>query len=564
MLVKKWLKKIAEESGKKLSTVQSLIPAICLGVLVVAALSQYHPPKTETSEVEAADLSALLNILAQEQSTQTKEDAGKGAFDLEDGVYQGSGTGYGGTITVDVTVNQKTMTAIDVVSAQGETESFFNRAKAVIDSMLSQQTTEVDVVSGATYSSNGIIAAVENALYGTESTAQTAAAQQTDAAPDIGEVDDADATYKDGTYTGSAQGYGGSIKVEVTIKNGKISKITVLDASGETASYFAKAKTLINAIIKKQSTNVDAVSGATYSSNGIIKAVRNALSKAKTTAPKKTKASKKKKSSKKNNTSDEKTDNTKNSSGINVSDGTYKDGTYTGTASIVDTTDDKFNYTLEISVTIKDGKIVCAEYTDSFKNSDAYGMNAQWLDTAEQLFSAIVSGNSTNVDVITGATYSSKGIIAAINQALDKARQSSSGASSETEPETTAKKEETTTATEDNPQEETTQEEGVLYKNGTYPVSVQCSPDENNDFTEYTMEMNVVISNDKITAVNDIRGTTGNKATNNWYINKAASEVGKKIAEKGDVEEIDAYTGATCSSIAVMEGCKKALEEAKK
>lgn len=79
-----------------------------------------------------------------------------------------------------------------------------------------------------------------------------------------------------------------------------------------------------------------------------------------------------------------------------------------------------------------------------------------------------------------------------------------------------------------------------------------------------TMEMNVVISNDKITAVNDIRGTTGNKATNNWYINKAASEVGKKIAEKGDVEEIDAYTGATCSSIAVMEGCKKALEEAKK
>lgn len=564
MLVKKWLKKIAEESGKKLSTVQSLIPAICLGVLVVAALSQYHPPKTETSEVEAADLSALLNILAQEQSTQTKEDAGKGAFDLEDGVYQGSGTGYGGTITVDVTVNQKTMTAIDVVSAQGETESFFNRAKAVIDSMLSQQTTEVDVVSGATYSSNGIIAAVENALYGTESTAQTAAVQQTDAAPDIGEVDDADATYKDGTYTGSAQGYGGSIKVEVTIKNGKISKITVLDASGETASYFAKAKTLINAIIKKQSTNVDAVSGATYSSNGIIKAVRNALSKAKTTASKKTKASKKKKSSKKNNTSDEKTDNTKNSSGINVSDGTYKDGTYTGTASIVDTTDDKFNYTLEISVTIKDGKIICAEYTDSFKNSDAYGMNAQWLDTAEQLFSAIVSGNSTNVDVITGATYSSKGIIAAINQALDKARQSYSGASSETEPETTAKKEETTTATEDNPQEETTQEEGVLYKNGTYPVSVQCSPDENNDFTEYTMEMNVVISNDKITAVNDIRGTTGNKATNNWYINKAASEVGKKIAEKGDVEEIDAYTGATCSSIAVMEGCKKALEEAKK
>lgn len=56
------------------------------------------------------------------------------------------------------------MTAIDIVSAPGETDSFFQRAKGVIDEMLTAQSTDVDVVSGATYSSNGIIGAVKNAL----------------------------------------------------------------------------------------------------------------------------------------------------------------------------------------------------------------------------------------------------------------------------------------------------------------------------------------------------------------------------------------------------------------
>lgn len=55
---------------------------------------------------------------------------------------------------------------------------------------------------------------------------------------------------------------------------------------GKPVSNFAKAKALIPAIVKKQTTNVDAVSGATYSSNGIIRAVRNALGKASTTSKK--------------------------------------------------------------------------------------------------------------------------------------------------------------------------------------------------------------------------------------------------------------------------------------
>lgn len=89
-------------------------------------------------------------------------------------------------------------------------------------------------------------------------------------------------TWKDGTYTGSGKGFGGTISVKVTVKDGKISAIDVTSASGETASYFSKAKGIIPKMISGQTTNVDAASGATYSSNGIITAVRNALSKAET------------------------------------------------------------------------------------------------------------------------------------------------------------------------------------------------------------------------------------------------------------------------------------------
>ena len=86
--------------------------------------------------------------------------------------------------------------------------------------------------------------------------------------------------YVDGTYTGSGTGFGGTITVQVTVSNHKIASINILDASSETASYFANAQGVISRIISSQSPNVDAVSGATYSSKGIISAVQSALAQA--------------------------------------------------------------------------------------------------------------------------------------------------------------------------------------------------------------------------------------------------------------------------------------------
>ena len=82
---------------------------------------------------------------------------------------------------------------------------------------------------------------------------------------------------KNGTFSGSARGYGGTINVKVTVYGGKIKGITIVSHSGETPAFFDKAKAVVAKILAAKSVNVDTVSGATYSSNGILNAVADAL-----------------------------------------------------------------------------------------------------------------------------------------------------------------------------------------------------------------------------------------------------------------------------------------------
>lgn len=91
---------------------------------------------------------------------------------------------------------------------------------------------------------------------------------------------DADNVYKDGTYTGEADGYGGTIQVEVTLASDEITSINVVSAPGEDSAYLSQAESVIDSILSAQSTDVDTVSGATFSSTGILNAVDEALGKA--------------------------------------------------------------------------------------------------------------------------------------------------------------------------------------------------------------------------------------------------------------------------------------------
>lgn len=84
----------------------------------------------------------------------------------------------------------------------------------------------------------------------------------------------------DGTYQGKAYGYDGAVKATVTIEGGKITQISCWSEESD-LWYFEKCEeTVIREILDAQDTEVDTVSGATYSSNGIKKAVLDALSQA--------------------------------------------------------------------------------------------------------------------------------------------------------------------------------------------------------------------------------------------------------------------------------------------
>jgi uncharacterized protein with FMN-binding domain len=592
MMREKWKKYVGKfkSLGDKVSGVKgitAIIPAVCLAVLMVTVLTGYKTPQAKKYEAsETEDISQIKEALAKESTAamaettkkNTTKKGKKGAIDVKDGTYKGSANGYGGKVTVNVTVSKKTMTVIDVVSAPGETDSFFQRAKGVIDEMLTAQSTDVDVVSGATYSSNGIIGAVKNALFGTESNNATAAAANAGnaggSAPSVSKVSES-GTWKDGTYTGSGKGFGGTISVKVTVKDGKISAIDVTSASGETASYFSKAKGIIPKMISGQTTNVDAASGATYSSNGIITAVRNALSKAETG-----KSSTKKKKNKKNKKKNSGSNSNNNNNNIAAPAEGYEDGTYTGSAAC---SGEQFKeYSVTANVTIKNGKISAVEISSTAKGTNLKQFMSR--DEIKNLPSLIVSKNGTSgVDAVSGATYSSHAIFNAVNDALSKAKKNSSSTekkeettTEKKEETTTEKKEETTTEkkeeTTTEKKEETTTEkkeettenpdEGKNYKNGTYKVSITCEPDEDEDFDPYTISMDITIKKDKITEISNITANTN--STNKAYTNDAKKGMVSKIIANGNSDGVNTVAGATCSSKAIKDACQKAFNTAKK
>ena len=249
-------------------------PAIA-AVAAVAAMSGVYFAGTIASSAAAEQTIAIA-------VTSDQEAGAKGQF--IDGEYTGSAAGFRGTTQVQVSVENGYITDISVLSTDDDA-SFFNRAKSsVISEILSSQSLSVDTVSGATYSSFAIIDAVTNALssaLGTSSTADTAAAQESASAEEESnaqtQTTEGSLALADGVYSGSGSGFRGETSVSVTVENGAIMSIQVTDTSDD-ERYFSRAETtVISEIIAGQTPDVDAVSGATYSSNGIMEAVANAL-----------------------------------------------------------------------------------------------------------------------------------------------------------------------------------------------------------------------------------------------------------------------------------------------
>lgn len=582
-----------KETGKKLKPFAPVLSVALVTACVAGSLSGYEAPVYAATQEETP--------VKKEETKEKKEEkktVAKGTFDLEDGVYKGTGTGYAGDITVSVLIKDKQIVSIDILSSSDDA-AFFTRAKAVIDKIIEGQTLDVDTVSGATFSSRGIISAIKNALTGEKDTSKTGQAQsgQTGVAAgsstSVAKVEDA-AAYKDGTYYGSGTGFGGPLKVMVEISGGKIASIQIVENS-DGSDYISKAASLIDSIIATQSTNVDTVSGATYSSVGIIQAVRDALSQAAVNGTSDT-------SQNNNNNSNNSNNNSSSDDNNSTVTGTvpYKEGIYYGTA-------DGYSGDVSVAVVIQEKTIKAILITES---SDDEAFFNRAMDVVKKV---IRTQKTDDVDTVSGATYSSKGLLNAIKNALKQAEKVTNGESIDEKPDLTELKEliekaeklEADTYTETSwavlqtrlvdaqeALEETKQtavdkaveklktaiaqleskdgkdEENTKYISGIYEVTVPCKPDDDEDFEEYNLTMTVTIRDDKIMAITDITGD--GDSSNDRYITKAANGtssikgVVSQIIDKGMPEDIDTVSRATCSSNAILEGCKKVLEAAER
>lgn len=134
-------------------------------LLVLGAVWQYQAVALSRAAVVEENAAAVAaaeeynDQILREASGGTEEDSG-----YADGSYEGEGSGFGGKITVSVTVKEGVITEIDVLSASGEDPAYYTLAESVLEDILETQSTQVDTVSGATYSSGGLIEAVQNAL----------------------------------------------------------------------------------------------------------------------------------------------------------------------------------------------------------------------------------------------------------------------------------------------------------------------------------------------------------------------------------------------------------------
>ena len=362
-----------------------------------------------------------------------------GSKQIKDGQYIGTAQGFNGPIKVRVTVKEGSIAKIEILSHHDD-NPYFQRASRVISKILGKPGKSVDTVSQATYSSRGIINAVNNALSKAgvapniskeksknskekssgnknqekENNKKPQNNPENNSKTNSGKINDA--KLKDGQYTGVAQGFSGPITVRVTIANGSITNVEILSHSDD-APYFAKAMAVVSRILGKPGKTVDTVSQATYSSRGIINAVNNALSKAgvKPNISKENSVGNSKENSQENsgNKNEEKPQNNpekpenNNTNSSKINDAKLKDGQYTGIAQ-------GFSGPITVRVTITNGLISGVEI---ISHSD----DAPYFAKAMAVISRILGKPGKTVDTVSQATYSSRGIIGAVNNALSKA-----------------------------------------------------------------------------------------------------------------------------------------------
>lgn len=545
-------------------------PAVCVAVFAAFGLLCNQPIFPSLSgNAPAGNLEKVADAKEKKQNDVKKITAKKvKQKGLHDGEYTGSAKGFGGLIVVKVRILKGKIKSIDVVSHEKETPAYYSKAKKVISLILSSQSTDVDTISGATFSSSGILQAVQNALRKAggkkEKSSVKIAAHKTDKKEQRqNKVTSLKGIPKDGVYTGTAEcekfGYGISLKAK--FKNGKVValyKMKILhNKTKENVSYMKKAwKGMVRRILKSQNKNVDVISGATYSSQAVWAAYQNAYAKAigkkeeKNSRPKATK-------------SPILPDSTENSSV-----GQIKDGSYLVKTICSPDEDMEFEpYTLQAVVVFREGRCVSINNfsSDCEENQPYYIKAANGTKKEQGVVNQILQKQKVEgISAVSGATCSSQAICNLYRQALLLAANTDDKKNSVDPRETpivnSPKPEETLV-----PTPEPSYAPLQPLKNGSYSETTEVLPDEDGEFSSYRLSADVVFKENAFAGFENVEISD---ITNKFYTNRALNGTRKSMgllnqligAQKDDALVV---TGATCSSHAFLTLYRLALAEAR-
>ncbi|MFF4659829.1 FMN-binding protein [Streptomyces sp. NPDC001381] len=351
----------------------------------------------------AATVSGIVLLLSLKPSTDptSTQAAGAGAA-AQEAAQGGSGAVVSGTMTGDavktqygnvqvrITVVNNKITKAEAVQAPSggtstqKTELAIPKLNAAV---LAQQTSEIDTVSGATYTSEGYKKSLQSAI------------DKANASAGSSQGSGSGSAQVSGTFTGDAvKTQYGNVQVRITVAGGKITKAEAVQApSGGTSSQKTELSVpkLNQAAVAAGSADIDTVSGATYTSEGYKKSLQSALDQAKEKAGSSSGAG-----------SDA-------GSGSGASSGAAQaSGTFTGSVA-------QTQYgPVQVRITVAGGKITKAEAVQA----PSGGTSSQKTElSVPKLNQAAVAAGSADIDTVSGATYTSEGYKKSLQSALDQA-----------------------------------------------------------------------------------------------------------------------------------------------
>lgn len=178
------------------------------------------------------------------------------------GTYTGYGKGIG-NLSIDVTVDENSIKKVNL-HLENETSGIGRDAeKDLSQQIIKAQSTDIDGVSGASLTTRGVKNALKEALDEAQ-----------------GKEHKKNLNLKEGHFIGTGLGHGGELKVDLSVFDNRIGQVKIIE-SHETPNVGDNAVKIIpEEIVKQQTLNVDAVTGATLTSKAIINATEDAIQKA--------------------------------------------------------------------------------------------------------------------------------------------------------------------------------------------------------------------------------------------------------------------------------------------